>query len=133
SGHLPSSDNRGLPVLQCSAFGLQALQDIELRQRPTCLLVSPPSRRLPKSITGSQRCVKRTFGARSSPVEGSLSFYLAKFWGFARLGPSSTPTTRLGRKAAFLGKLFRMRPRSPSRRWWHGCGRPPSYVGQGVI
>ena len=41
SYHLPSSDNHGLPVLQCSAFGLQALQDIEPRQRPTGLLDQP--------------------------------------------------------------------------------------------
>jgi hypothetical protein len=41
SGHFRSSDNRGLPVLQCSAFGLQALQDIEPRQRPTGLLDQP--------------------------------------------------------------------------------------------
>ena len=39
--HSPSSDNGGLPVLQCSAFGLQALQDIEPRQRPTGLLDQP--------------------------------------------------------------------------------------------
>jgi hypothetical protein len=30
-----------LPVLQCSAFGLQALQDIEPCQRPTGLLDQP--------------------------------------------------------------------------------------------
>jgi hypothetical protein len=32
---------------------------------------------------------KRTFGTRFTPIERSLSIYLAKFWGFARLGPSA--------------------------------------------
>ena len=31
------------------------------------------------------------------------------------------------RFAAFLGKLFRMWPRSPSRGFWNGCGRQPYY------
>ena len=33
-------------------------------------------------------------------------------------------------RGSFLGKLFRMWPRSPYRGFWNGCGRQPYYCGK---
>src|SRR5262245_53303217 len=50
-----------------------------------------------KSWCIKAKCVvtweRRTSGTHFKPIERSLSVYLAKFWGFARLGPTTCSPT----------------------------------------